>query len=133
MKIGVDKMEVVCGIIHKDGKYLIAKRGKGVDEGIWEFPGGKVEAHETKEMAVIRELQEELDVSVHVDSYVATIEDHHSDEIIYVSAFLCTIIQGNPSLHVHDEIKWVSAKDLYKFSFQKDDLKILDALQDIKF
>ena len=53
-------MEIVCGILHDEDGYLIARRGKGIHENIWEFPGGKVENGETKEEAILRELKEEL-------------------------------------------------------------------------
>ena len=48
----VDIMEVVCGIIEENQTYLIAKRGKGVHENIWEFPGGKIEHNETRRKTV---------------------------------------------------------------------------------
>ena len=59
-------MEVVCGIIEENQTYLIAKRGKGVHENIWEFPGGKIEHNETREEAVVREIKEELHLDVEV-------------------------------------------------------------------
>ena len=51
------KLDIVCGIIWRDHKVLVAKRGKGIHENIWEFPGGKVEVNETKEEAVVREIK----------------------------------------------------------------------------
>lgn len=123
-------MDVVCGIIQKENRYLIAKRGKGVDEGIWEFPGGKVESEETKQEAVMRELKEELSIDVQILSYVTTIVDQHATETIYVSAYLCEIIKGCLTLHVHDEYRWVTAKELYAYKFQNADIPILDELQE---
>ena len=62
------EMDVVCGAIQIDDKFLIARRSKGADPGFWEFPGGKVEQNESREEALIRELKEELDVDVEVKS-----------------------------------------------------------------
>lgn len=121
-------MQVVCGVIFHQGKYLIAKRSKGIDEGIWEFPGGKVEKNETKEMAIVRELKEELQIDVQVQEYLMTIEDHHTEEVIYVSAYACEIMNGIPVLQVHDEYQWVKPRELYKYVFQSSDIPLLDLL-----
>ena len=122
------ELEVVCGAIYKDGKYLIAKRGKGIDEGFWEFPGGKVEANETQQEAIIRELKEELEVDVKVIDYLCSVDDIRENLIIHVHAYLCEILQGTLHLNNHDEVLFVEAKDLYKYKFQKADKEILDII-----
>lgn len=122
------ELEVVCGAILKDGKYLIAKRGKGIDEGFWEFPGGKIEPNETQEQAIIRELKEELEIDVKVLKYICSVDDIRKDIIIHVHAYLCEIIDGNIHLNNHDEIKFVNANELYNYQFQKADKDILDII-----
>ena len=122
------ELNVVCGAILKEGKYLIAKRGKGVDEGFWEFPGGKVEPNESQVDAIIRELKEELEIDVKVIKYLCSIDDIRTNIIIHVHAYLCEIIEGNIHLNNHDEIHFVNPNDLYNYQFQKADKEILDML-----
>lgn len=124
-------LEIVCGAIRKGDTYFIAKRGKGIDEGFWEFPGGKVEKNESNEQAIIRELKEELDIDVNVIQYICSVDDIRKDFILHVHAYLCEIKEGNVQLHVHDDYKWVLAKDLYQFKFQEADKKILDEINKI--
>lgn len=119
-------MDVVCGAIQIDDKFLIARRSKGADPGFWEFPGGKVEQNESREEALIRELKEELDVDVEVIQYLCSIDDQRENFILHVHAFLCHIKKGTPLLQVHDEMKLVNACDLYDYKFQKADLEILN-------
>lgn len=122
------EIDVVCGAILKDGKYLIAKRAKGVDEGFWEFPGGKVEPNESQVDAIIRELKEELEIDVKVIKYLCSIDDIRTNIIIHVHAYLCEIIKGNIHLNNHDEIHFVYPNELYNYQFQKADKEILDML-----
>ena len=120
------EMDVVCGAIQIDEKFLIARRSKGADPGFWEFPGGKVEQNESREEALIRELKEELDVDVEVIQYLCSIDDQRENFILHVHAFLCQIKKGTPLLQVHDEMKLVNACELYDYKFQKADLEILN-------
>ncbi len=122
------ELDVVCGAILHEGKYLIAKRAKGVDEGFWEFPGGKIEPNETQEQAIIRELKEELEVDVKVIKYLCSVDDIRTDIIIHVHAYLCEIINGDLHLNNHDEVLFVSPNELYNYQFQKADKEILDIL-----
>ena len=120
------EMDVVCGAIQIDDKFLIARRSKGADPGFWEFPGGKVEQNESREEALIRELKEELDVDVEVIQYLCSIDDQRENFILHVHAFFFHIKKGTPLLQVHDEMKLVNACDLYDYKFQKADLEILN-------
>ena len=123
-------MKVVCGIIKKDEKFLIAKRGKGVHEGIWEVPGGKVEKEESNEEAIIREIKEELELDVKVVKYLMSITDFDEEEI-QVHAYLCEIEGGQIHLNAHTDMKWVSVSDLKSFGFADADRPILDRLSSI--
>ena len=122
------ELDIVCGAIQIDNKFLIAKRSKGADPGFWEFPGGKVEKGESREEALIRELKEELELNVCVVKYLCSVDDIRKDMILHVHAFLCKIVQGTIKLHVHDEYQLVDAQDLYKYKFQKADHDILDQI-----
>lgn len=125
-------LEVVCGAIEKDHTYLIAKRGTGIHEDVWEFPGGKVEQNESNEDAVRRELKEELNVDTEVLEYLISVDDAFDDTLLHVHAYRCRIRSGTPALHVHKEMRWVPADELTKYGFQKSDLAILQKIQEIQ-
>lgn len=123
-------IEVVCAVIRDDqGRLLIAKRSAKVANGIWEFPGGKVEANETKEAACIREIKEELSLDIVTDGLLLTLMDTAFEPHVHVSAYLAHIIAGTISLHVHSEYVWVTAECLDQYHFQKADRVLLDHLQ----
>ena len=124
----VDIMEVVWGIIEENQTYLIAKRGKGVHENIWEFPGGKIEHNETREEAVVREIKEELHLDVEVLEHVLSVVDHREAMDIHVHAYRCRKIGGSLELHAHHEVRYVSYQELYDYTFEPSDYAILDAL-----
>lgn len=63
-------IEVVAAIIHRKGRILATQRGYGEYKGWWEFPGGKMEAGETEEQAIVREIREELNVGIRVERKV---------------------------------------------------------------
>lgn len=125
------RMEVVCGILRKGGQVYVAKRmGKHAD-GVWEFPGGKIEDGETPEAAVIRELWEELHVHAEVVQYVGDTIDHQEGWEIHVQAFLCISKEEPTQLTAHSEGHWIDPAEVYAYSFQKADLVILDRLQEV--
>lgn len=122
------EIDIVCGIIQQQDTFLIAKRGKGVRENIWEFPGGKVEKKETLEMAILRELKEELSLNVSIIRYITSVEDKREDCCLHVHVFLCEITSGALQLHVHHEAKFVQASELHLYEFEKADAPILNEI-----
>lgn len=123
-------LEVVCAVIQREQNYFIAKRGKGSAEGIWEFPGGKVELNETREAAAVREIKEELNLDVKVDRFLCTITDYQEHMELHVHAFLCHMLdpRKEPELSVHSEGIWVSSVDLDSYQFQEADKEIIDTV-----
>jgi 8-oxo-dGTP diphosphatase len=99
---------VVAAAIERDGRYLVARRTRPADvAGRWEMPGGKVEAGETEEQALIREIREELGVEIAIGERVPGEWPLHSDLVLHLYA--ATIIAGEPApLEQHDEIRWVT-------------------------
>lgn len=122
-------MEIVCGILHDEDGYIIARRGKGIHENIWEFPGGKVEPEETQETAVVRELQEELNLCCQVESYLTSIEDVREDVVLHVHAYVCKVVSGEIKLNAHHEIRKVKVDEIGKYRFEKADAPIIEALK----
>jgi 8-oxo-dGTP diphosphatase len=123
-------IEVSVGLIHRDGRYLIARRKPGVHlAGFWEFPGGKREIGESLTECLQRELFEEL--SVRIDQPIAyrVIRHDYLDQIIELHFFLCAIEQGEPVPIGCEEIRWVYAEDLTQFTFPPADYAVIDALR----
>ena len=124
-------LEVVCGIIKEEHGYLIARRKSKVHNDIWEFPGGKVEANETREEAIVRELKEELNYTCRVKDYLMSVVDEREDLCIHVHAYRCEKIQGDIKLAAHSEVKWVRVDELDKYRFEPSDYAILEALKKV--
>lgn len=122
-------IEVVCGVIMEQGKLFIARRGKGVHENIWEFPGGKVEPKESREAAVIRELREELEIEVKVDTFLLQLVDERKDCLLHVYAYGCHRVHGDIVLHAHHEYAWVKAEELQNYTFEAADAPLLELLR----
>lgn len=123
-------IEVAVGLIHRDGRYLIARRKPGVHlAGFWEFPGGKREIGESLMECLQRELFEEL--SVRIDQPIAyrIIRHDYLDQIIELYFFLCAIEQGEPVPIGCEEIRWVYPEDLTQFTFPPADYAVIDALR----
>jgi len=123
-------IEVAAALIHRDGRYLIARRKPGVHlAGFWEFPGGKREIGESLTECLQRELFEEL--SIRIDQPIAyrVIRHDYLDQIIELHFFLCAIEQGEPVPIGCEEIRWVYPEDLTQFTFPPADYAVIDALR----
>lgn len=106
------EIRVSAAIIHIDGKIYATRRGNGTFKGMWEFPGGKREAGETGEEALIREIREELDAGIKIDSFLATIEYQYPDFHLVMDCYTATVIEGKLTLKEHDDARWLSLDDI---------------------
>ena len=108
MSIHKPSIDVVAAVIKKNDFFLIANRSfEDNSQGIWEFPGGKVEENETFTSALVREIKEELSLKIKVGNMIATIDLNKTDKNIYVHYHYAIILSGQISLNVHSEFKWV--------------------------
>ena len=129
MSIHRASIDVVAAVIKKNDLFLIANRSFEVNsQGIWEFPGGKVEENETFTSALIREIREELSLNIKVGSMIATIDLNKTDKNIYVHYYYAIILSGQISLNVHSEFKWVQHTQLKNFTYIDGDRHILNYL-----
>lgn len=129
----VSMLEVVCGIIKSpEGKILACRRG--LDRhlgGLWEFPGGKIDAGETPEEALRRELQEELGIGVRVRKQLAAIVEWTDGAVsIRLRGFSCEIIDGSPHAHEHEEIRWCEPSELPHLNWAEADIPLVRELMD---
>ena len=123
-----------CALLDADNRVLLAQRPDGkAMAGLWEFPGGKVEAGETPEEALIRELQEELGVQTWVSclaplSFAShTYEDFH----LLMPLFVCRKWEGLPQPRENQQLKWVRGNQLRGFAMPPADDPLIPALMDI--
>ena len=110
--------DVVAAIIKKDNLYLVTQRNKDKHMGLkWEFPGGKVEANETLQEALTREIYEELNININVYEKIAEERYKDSEINIVLHYFLCSIKDGVISLNEHEAMEWADKTDFDKYDF----------------
>ncbi|GHO65732.1 NUDIX hydrolase [Ktedonobacter sp. SOSP1-52] len=120
---------VTAAILNLNGKILIAKRKKGDTlENKWEFPGGKIEPGESPEQCLAREMLEEFGVTVQVQDFVCSSTYRYQHIEIELLAYNVRYIDGQFSLHDHQEIQWVTPSDLQAYDFAAADVPIVHKL-----
>jgi 8-oxo-dGTP diphosphatase len=127
----VDPVRVVAAIIELDGKYLGCRRAPGKSlAGMWEFPGGKVEPGETDSEALVREIKEELDVSISVHEFIAESIQDAAGTMIHLSGYRCTLVNELPRASTdHDALVWLESKELGQKNWAPADIPIIRALK----
>ena len=129
MSIHKASIDVVAAVIMKNDLFLIANRSfENNSQGIWEFPGGKVEENETFNFALMREIKEELSLNIKVGNMIATIDLNKTGKNIYLHYYYAITVSGQISLNVHSEFKWVPYPQLKNFNYIDGDRHILNYL-----
>ena len=121
---------VVAAIIKQSDKILATQRGYGDYKDGWEFPGGKIEHNETPEEALIREIQEELAMTISVDSHVVDVSYDYPQFHLEMGCFLCSIADGTPHLLEHEAAKWLEPRDIDSVDWLPADVLVVNALKD---
>ena len=99
---------------------------------LWEFVGGKVEIGETKEEALVRECKEELEVILSVKDLFMEVTHEYPDVTVHLSLFNATILEGEPKMLEHNDIKWITPKEIPNFNFCPADEEILEKIINLK-
>lgn len=124
-------VRVVGAVIVRDGTILCARRGPaGKLPGMWEFPGGKLEFGEAPEVALKREIQEELECDVLVGEHLETTVHHYDFATIELSTYWCTLEHGEPKASEHSAVRWVTPADLGKYEWAPADIPAVAKLRD---
>ncbi len=120
----------VAVIWNDQGEILIDRRKQeGLLGGLWEFPGGKVEAGESIEACIQREIQEELAISIEVGEHLITVDHAYSHFRVSLNVHQCRYISGEPQPLECDEIRWVTLAEIDQFPFPAANVKIIEALR----
>lgn len=130
------RIEVVVGIIC-DGdprsagtRFFATQRGYGEQKGFWEFPGGKIEAGETPQQALARELKEELAIDVGVGDFLCTVEYDYPAFHLTMHCYFCRIVGGKaPELLEHEAARWLSSAELHSVEWLPADVEVVEALE----
>ncbi len=118
--------EVVAALVWDNDSFMICQRPKHKKRGLlWEFVGGKVEAGESKEQALIRECREELDVEIKVNEVFMDVVHDYPDMLVHLTLFNAEISKGTPKLLEHNDIKWITPAEIQNFEFCPADEEIL--------
>jgi 8-oxo-dGTP diphosphatase len=125
---------VACALADSDGRVLITQRPEGKAlAGLWEFPGGKLDAGERPEAALIRELKEELDIDVREPCLAPlTFASHaYPDFHLLMPLYVCRRWEGTPASREGQALKWVRAGKLRDYPMPPADEPLIPALIDL--
>lgn len=118
-------IEVVAALIWDGDRFLICQRPENKARGLlWEFVGGKVEAGETKQEALIRECKEELDVTISVGDVFMDVVHEYPDITVHLTLFHAQIVSGEIKLLEHNAVAWITPDDIPNYAFCPADKEI---------
>ncbi|APU97139.1 NUDIX hydrolase [Sphingobacterium sp. B29] len=125
----MDLITVVCGIIFKDDLVLICRRKPEKSlGGYWEFPGGKVEDGESNEESLLRELIEELNLTVKIKQHFFDTVHQYDNGAIELISFICETENIASESTDHDQLEWVNVSDLLGWKLAPADIPIAKEL-----
>ncbi len=123
-----------CALVDADGRVLIAQRPAGKDmEGLWEFPGGKMEPGERPEETLIRELAEELSIAVKEACLAPLTFASHSYETFHLlmPLYICRRWDGTVTALEHKALKWVRPREMRDYPMPAADIPLIPVLRDL--
>ena len=122
-------VNVAAAVILSDGKIFATQRGYGPYKDWWEFPGGKIEKGETAEIALRREIREELDTEITVGEMVTSVEMDYPDFHLSMKCYWCSVAEGNLVLKEHEDAAWLSRDELGTVSWLPADQAVVDSIK----
>lgn len=123
-------LEVTAAVIEKDGRILAARRRtRSGTAGLWEFPGGKREAHETLEECLVRELEEELGIQAEVIAPLGISTHDEGHRVIRLIAYRVRHLSGHFTPFVHSELRWLTVAELTTVNWMPADIALIELLR----
>lgn len=121
----METIEVVAAVIQREDKILATRRNYGEFKGMWEFPGGKIEKHETHKEALKRELKEELNIKINIERFLTTVEYDYPNFHLIMHCYLCHLPENEHlTLNVHDQTKWIGRENLNSIDWLPADIPV---------
>lgn len=124
-------IRVAAAVLRSEDKIFATARGYGEFKGKWEFPGGKIEPGETPQEALVREIQEELDVKIKVGDLIGTVEYDYPSFHLSMDCFWCNVTVGEITLKEAEDARWLSNDELYSVDWLPADMELIEKLQGI--
>ena len=122
-------IRVAAAVIRNGERVFATQRGYGPWKDWWEFPGGKIEAGETPEQAIVREIREELDTAVSADGLITHVDYEYPEFYLSMDCIDCRILSGTPVLKEHESARWLSPEELESVKWLPADRAVIDLLR----
>ena len=119
---------VICDAMDEKKQIFATARGYGEFKGQWEFPGGKVEAGETPQQALVREIKEELETDIKVGELIGTIEYDYPTFHLSMDCFWCEVIEGELKLLEAESARWLTKDILYDVQWLPADITLIEKI-----
>src|SRR5690554_1765063 len=123
-------LTVTCAIIVHNGKILICQRSQAMSQPLkWEFPGGKAERGEDEQLAIVREIKEELHLDIQITDRLAATEHEYPEFRIRLVPFVAKVTGGSLFLEEHCDARWVPADELDPYDWAPADVPIVEQVK----
>lgn len=120
---------VICDSIDEKKQIFATARGYGEFRGQWEFPGGKLEAGETPQQALVREIQEELETKIKVGALIDTVEYDYPTFHLSMDCFWCEVMEGELKLLEAEAARWLTKATLYSVQWLPADITLVAEIE----